>query len=740
MLITKQSPYLLGGGIIIFVLMLSGLISHTTIAQNKTGTDTKPPVKVLAPQPDPPLEPGECTMESDRGVPGTWLRQESNTLNKFNYWLGRQLLDINDPLESYFVGINSLPVSVLDVHYPANPKAIAGYGLSVTTGLCNKVGLVSGDLSPSWVGSYSSNQGLEAGLPFQVRAGHAIDGFWDPSQGTFIHLNPMTENIGIKTSSPQFPLDINGNFHGNGDGLIDQTVRAGTGATIGYPITSNPPANGMIVNGNVGIGTDNPGTDKVQIAESSNTAINPLLRLSNKYNGSGLKEIIINLDNNETPGTNTYQSWKLGAAVVDQNYFRILNSLGTRTPVATLEYFTIDGVTGNVGISRPSPSAKLHIAGESAIAGDLNLLSLSNRWNGNNTLKEPTISLDNGEPNPMGWKISAAVVNNDYFRIRKRDIDPTIGEQTHLQINRLGQTHLQSRIEQGTTNEVLRLSNIYSSTVPLVENEISIDNNAASPTGFRIGTGVAGSHFFRISSQLAGASTERFRIDNQGRVGIGTANPQNKMDIAAGQNEDALLRLSATTTQAKGIILSDGTTNSWRMAQEANSNDLVIGDGTTANSMAITPTGSFGIGTTNPHASSKLQILGNVWIQDQPGQTGVSLRIGNWHPNQVSNHQDANLICSGKGVFQSLFVLNPNEWNPWPDFVFAKNYKLPSLKETEQFIEKEQHLPGVPTAKEVNEKGVDLLEMNRILLQKVEEMTLHLIRLEKEVDALKAHK
>lgn len=67
------------------------------------------------------------------------------------------------------------------------------------------------------------------------------------------------------------------------------------------------------------------------------------------------------------------------------------------------------------------------------------------------------------------------------------------------------------------------------------------------------------------------------------------------------------------------------------------------------------------------------------------------------------------------------------------------------LEETNRFIQKNKHLPGVPSAKEVmNEGGVELGEMNRILLEKVEELTLLLIDqnqkilvLEKEVKALK---
>ena len=76
----------------------------------------------------------------------------------------------------------------------------------------------------------------------------------------------------------------------------------------------------------------------------------------------------------------------------------------------------------------------------------------------------------------------------------------------------------------------------------------------------------------------------------------------------------------------------------------------------------------------------------------------------------------------------------------FPDYVFLPGYKLRSLKETEDFIKINGHLPEVPCAEEITEKGADLGEMNKILLKKIEEMTLHLIRLEKEVNALKTSK
>ena len=80
------------------------------------------------------------------------------------------------------------------------------------------------------------------------------------------------------------------------------------------------------------------------------------------------------------------------------------------------------------------------------------------------------------------------------------------------------------------------------------------------------------------------------------------------------------------------------------------------------------------------------------------------------------------------------------ETSNWPDYVFKTDYKLPSLTETAQFIKQHGHLPEVPKASEVEADGVSLGEMNKILLKKIEELTLHVISLQKEVEGLKTKK
>lgn len=77
------------------------------------------------------------------------------------------------------------------------------------------------------------------------------------------------------------------------------------------------------------------------------------------------------------------------------------------------------------------------------------------------------------------------------------------------------------------------------------------------------------------------------------------------------------------------------------------------------------------------------------------------------------------------------------ETSNWPDYVFSKGYYLPSLKDIEEHINKNGHLQGIPSANEVISNGIELGDLNARLLKKIEELTLHLIAMEKEANRAK---
>jgi len=88
------------------------------------------------------------------------------------------------------------------------------------------------------------------------------------------------------------------------------------------------------------------------------------------------------------------------------------------------------------------------------------------------------------------------------------------------------------------------------------------------------------------------------------------------------------------------------------------------------------------------------------------------------------------LAVNGSAIFTKVKV---EAYSGWPDYVFERNYQLPSLMDVEKYILEHKHLPDVPSAAIVEKEGQDLGEMNKILLQKVEELTLYLIDQQKQL-------
>ena len=88
-----------------------------------------------------------------------------------------------------------------------------------------------------------------------------------------------------------------------------------------------------------------------------------------------------------------------------------------------------------------------------------------------------------------------------------------------------------------------------------------------------------------------------------------------------------------------------------------------------------------------------------------------------------------------KGILAEDYGIAPK--SSWADYVFSKNYNLLKISEVATFIQKNNHLPDVPSAEQVAEEGYSQHDMNKVLLQKIEELTLYTIQQQKEIDALK---
>lgn len=91
------------------------------------------------------------------------------------------------------------------------------------------------------------------------------------------------------------------------------------------------------------------------------------------------------------------------------------------------------------------------------------------------------------------------------------------------------------------------------------------------------------------------------------------------------------------------------------------------------------------------------------------------------------------LAVKGSMVAEDIWV---KPYSTWPDYVFKESYNLVSLNELKIYISKHKHLPGVPDQKYIENNGQNVGEMNRILLEKVEELTLYIFNLNERLELL----
>jgi hypothetical protein len=276
----------------------------------------------------------------------------------------------------------------------------------------------------------------------------------------------------------------------------------------------------------------------------------------------------------------------------------------------------------------------------------------------------------------------------------------------------------------------------------------------------------------RIQIEEGGTGWQNLILNpTAGNVGIGTTSPVGKLDInyAGGQlrlsggtvaggvwtNNTDLLYLADWNTGLKGlnVNMTNGTVSI------GTNSGTVNGYGAALSFLGADSNGDHLHISRYNNGSNQSELRVN--IGDDYGQAQDMFVVGthywqngNWYPHMAvqasgrvgigTTSPDEKLTVKGKIHAEEVRVdLNV----PGPDYVFENDYDLLSLSEIESYIRANKHLPEVPSAKEMEENGLNLKEMNLLLLKKVEELTLHLIKIEKksvqqqmEIEQLKLQK
>jgi hypothetical protein len=196
----------------------------------------------------------------------------------------------------------------------------------------------------------------------------------------------------------------------------------------------------------------------------------------------------------------------------------------------------------------------------------------------------------------------------------------------------------------------------------------------------------------------------------QGNVGIGNTNPQNRLDVDITSNTEQK-RVSIFTNTGNNAVNSPvgGIRFNWYGTNNAEI-QMVRGYGA-----------SDGAGLSF-HTSNDGGVANERMRIDKNGNVSIG----------TNDPKGYKFAVAGSVIATSVTVKLQGEWG---DYVFKPNYHLPTLKEVKSYIDKNQHLPELPSAEQITTDGVNLGEMNKLLVKKVEELTLYLMEQNKQMQA-----
>lgn len=210
-------------------------------------------------------------------------------------------------------------------------------------------------------------------------------------------------------------------------------------------------------------------------------------------------------------------------------------------------------------------------------------------------------------------------------------------------------------------------------------------------------------------------------IDGNGNVGIGRSNPGVKLDVYQGDLKVTMGNFANMYTTAGEVPLNVVGSDIHAQLKLESSTEKYTDLGTNKN------TGDFNIYNGGYAGGIDFSIAPN-------GDTYVKGKLAVGDVSDASNNY---MLFVEKGILTERVRVALTTSTEWADYVFSDDYELMPLNEVADFVEANNHLPNVPSADELVDSGIDMAKMDAKLMEKIEELTLYVIQLKKEVDELK---